>query len=135
MKVAVYFNLHTHLWSIKALEGKNKGRVVAHARRLTLSDVSFRVSEAGRQKVLREQVKNVHAYVVGYLNLIEGATWRYPETFIQNGEWPEIDDSERCYITYNPYRDTGFIDRETRSPVDHFPWVIMDEDRFVYSQK
>ena len=49
MRVFVYFNLHRHCWSIKALEGPQRGRVVAHAQRVNLSGCHFKVSEAGRQ--------------------------------------------------------------------------------------
>lgn len=68
MKVFVYFNLHKLVWSIKALEGKNKGRVIAHRSNVELNDCTFRVSESGRQRVLREKRKNVHAGIVGYWN-------------------------------------------------------------------
>ena len=69
MKVFVYFNLHRRCFSIKALEGPDKGRVVAHSYDLFLKNVVFKVSEAGRQRVLREKRKNVHAGVVGHWNL------------------------------------------------------------------
>lgn len=135
MRVAVYYNLHTHLWSIRALRGLNTGRVIAHAKRLVLSDVSFRVSENGRQKVIREKVKNVHAFVVGHLESVEGVVWRYSEVFVSNDKWPAVEESDRCEITYNPYRDTGFIDRDSRELVAGFPWVVMDEKRLVYAKR
>ena len=67
MKVAVYWNLHTHMFSIRALEGPSKGRVIAHASALSLADVTTKVSKAGRERVLRERKKNVHAFVIGRL--------------------------------------------------------------------
>lgn len=67
MKVFVYFNLHKKLFSIKALEGSNKGRVIAHSSSVSLKDASCKVSEAGRQRVIKEKRKNVHAGVVGTL--------------------------------------------------------------------
>ncbi len=69
MKVFVYYNLHKHCWSLKALEGKDKGRVVAHADDVMVYLAKCKVSEAGRQRVLNEQRKNVHAGVVGWVNL------------------------------------------------------------------
>ncbi|CAB4165115.1 hypothetical protein UFOVP823_10 [uncultured Caudovirales phage] len=30
MRVFVYWNLHRKLWSVRAAEGPNKGRVIAH---------------------------------------------------------------------------------------------------------
>lgn len=67
MKVFVYYNLHKHVWSVKALEGPDKGRVVARSEFVHLKNVKPKVSEAGRQRVIREQRKNVHAGMVGEL--------------------------------------------------------------------
>ena len=60
MKVAVYFNLHKHLFSIQALEGPYSGRVLLHVSKVYLSDVVFKVYESGRQRVLDQRRKNVH---------------------------------------------------------------------------
>jgi hypothetical protein len=68
MKVFVYRNLRKNCFSIKALEGPNKGRVVAHRSFVDLTAVTFKVSEAGRQRVLRTGQKNVHAGLVGQWN-------------------------------------------------------------------
>ena len=65
MKVFVYFNLHKKCFSIKALEGAMKGRVVAHRDNVLLFHATFKVSQAGRERVLREKRKNVHAGVCG----------------------------------------------------------------------
>ena len=91
MRVFVYYNLHKKLFSIKALEGPNKGRVIAHRKELSLDYVEFRVSEAGRQRVLREKRKNVHAGVHGY--------WYDTEFAVDN----EIE------VTYNPYKYKTFV--------------------------
>ena len=104
MKVFVYFNLHKKMFSIKALEGVNKGRVIGHADAVVLDDVTFKVSEAGRQRVLRERKKNVHAGVVGQLNaqgirLISAAV------------------SLATNVTYNPYKYQSFVDAVTLEPV------------------
>lgn len=65
MRVFVYRNLHRKCYSVKALEGVFKGRVIAHTDSIVLSNVTFKVSKAGRERVLREKRKNVHAGVVG----------------------------------------------------------------------
>ena len=64
MKVYVYFNLHKRCFSVKALEGQAKGLVIAYANDVVLFDPVFKVSKAGRDRVLRERKKNVHAGVV-----------------------------------------------------------------------
>lgn len=93
MKVFVYYNLHKKKLSVKALEGERKGRVIAHMEVINLKDVAFKVSQAGRQRVLREKRKNVHAGVVG--------------TFAQFDEMPFVDRRVR----YNPYLNETFVDR------------------------
>jgi len=98
--VFVYFNLHKKLFSVKALHGLNKGRVIAHMDNIFLSDVSFKVSEAGRQRVLREKRKNVHAGVVG--------NWECE--FLENMEGG-VD------ITYNPYKFDSFVRADNHEPV------------------
>lgn len=42
-------------------------KVVAHVETAYLENVKFKVSEAGRQRVLKNKRKNVHAYIYGDL--------------------------------------------------------------------
>lgn len=93
--VEVYFNLHKKMYSIR---DKKTGLVVAHADSVSLYDAKFKVSEAGRQRVIREQRKNVHAYVEGQF---VGAAVNLPN--------PE--QAQQSY--YNPYKTDSFIDRHT----------------------
>lgn len=71
-KVWVYRNLSRRtgrpLYSIM-----RSGRVVLRRHRVLLQDVRFVVRPAGRQRVLREQRKHVHAFAVGYLCGPKGA--------------------------------------------------------------
>lgn len=67
LRVFAYRNLHKGCWSLKAMSGPDKGRVVAHCQDVALAACELRVSEAGRRRVLREGRKNVHAGVVGYV--------------------------------------------------------------------
>jgi hypothetical protein len=114
MRVMCYFNLHKRCFSLKALEGPNKGRVVAHADHVLLTDVVFKVSEAGRQRVIREKRKNVHAGVVG-----EWLSQHNPHiTFVTN----------LTPITYNPYKHSTFVKRGSETPVRWADTVIMSVD-------
>lgn len=88
-KVRVYFNLHKHLFSIQE-KGQKGWRVVRHAEDITLYNVTFKVSEAGRQRVLKERKKNVHGYVEGYPSDYEGTL--------------------PTQIRYNPYKYDSFVD-------------------------
>jgi len=94
MKVFVYYNLRRKKTSVKALEGERKGKVILHMEIINLKDVSFKVSQAGRQRVLREKRKNVHAGVVG--------------TFAKFDEMPKVPRRVR----YNPYLNETFVDME-----------------------
>jgi hypothetical protein len=107
MRVYVYFNLHRKCFSIKALEGKNKGRVVAHRDDVLLFDGTFKVSEAGRQRVLRERKKNVHAGVVG----------QWDET---GTDLITIDrvTTIGTAITYNPYKYNTFVHLYGEHPIE-----------------
>lgn len=55
----IYWNFHKKVYSVKY-----RGRVIAHATRFLAKRAEFKVSEAGRQKVLAEKCKNVHAGIV-----------------------------------------------------------------------
>lgn len=97
MKVFVYFNLHKKLWSVRAMEGEQRGRVIAHCDEIWLANAQTKVSEAGRQRVLRERRKNVHAGIVG--------------------EWCEAHENfVGRSITYDPYRFSSFVFRDTETP-------------------
>ena len=94
MIVDVYFNLHRKLYSIRACEGPNKGRVIAHRHTVTLIDPTFKVSQAGRARVLKERKKNVHATVRG--------GWYDPDDKLGFNPY------EGREITYNPYQMCSF---------------------------
>ena len=57
--VRVYRNLHKKCYSIQ-----QDGLVKAHATELYLFDSVFQVNKKGRERVLVEKKKNVHAFVV-----------------------------------------------------------------------
>lgn len=66
MQVKVFRNLTKGCYSIQA-RGPKGFRTVAHADTVELADVTFKVSEAGRQRVLSTGKKQVHAFVCGTL--------------------------------------------------------------------
>ena len=99
MKVKVYFNLHKKLFSVVALEGDRKGRVIRHVNKIDLSNCAFRVQRAGRERVLRESRKNVHAYISGYTDSFKDS----------------VNLEER--ITCNPYKYSTFVAKPSEAPV------------------
>lgn len=104
-KVKVYRNLTKECWSIIPLEGEYKGKVIGHTSHVYLANVLPKVSEKGRLKVISEKKKYVHAYLVGEILLNE-----YFE--------PPID--QMVTVTYNPYKDKGFVLKSDRSKMVAF---------------
>lgn len=72
---------------------RHRGKVVARHTMALARNVKFQVSEVGRQQVLREKRKNVHAYVVA------DDVVPYTEA---------IGTSQLQRITYNPYTGPHF---------------------------
>ena len=56
--VKVYKNLHKDCWSIQ-----QNGLVKAHSDEINLFDCKFLVNEKDRQRVIKTNRKNVHAFV------------------------------------------------------------------------
>lgn len=93
-RVYVYRNLHQDCWSVRS---KKTGRVLAHCINLSVKDATFKVSEAGRQRVLREKRKNVHAGVEGVVCEDHGPVGRP--------------------VTYNPYKAPTFVWKRDGAPI------------------
>ena len=113
MKVRVYFNLHKKLYSVQEkVDGRWK--VVEHTNNINLVNATFKVSEAGRQRILRENKKNVHAYIVGE-------------------RWPFIPKSF-CYrdeVSYNPYKAAHFIVKDLELPLDKAKYVQITDGKVI----
>jgi hypothetical protein len=96
MKHAVYFNLHKKCLSLR---DESTRKVVGHCNQVWLGAAEFKVSEAGRQRVLREKRKNVHAVVKGHVLAFNSTS---------------IPLKDHTFIYYNPYTTTGFVDSTGR---------------------
>lgn len=83
-----------------------KGRVIAHRDQALLFDAKFKVSEAGRQRVLKEKRKNVHAGVVG--------DWIDSSSDYVTIDAVAINGSA---ITYNPYKYSTFVHLYGEHPI------------------
>jgi hypothetical protein len=89
----IYFNLHKMCLSVRS-----KGLVIKHADQITLSNVTFKVREGGRQRVIKEKKKNVHAFVKG-MEIDKAAS----------------DKGRR--VSYNPYKAGHFYYVDSGEPV------------------
>lgn len=103
-KYRVYRNLHNGKFSIK----NEAGLVVGHADSVRLFNVSPVVSEAGRNRVLKEKRKNVHAYMRGCIVDCQGFTPYKGRNFKGfTPLWFITDLNNR--VSYNPYVAGHFV--------------------------
>ena len=89
-RVRVYRNLNKKCLSVQSwVEGKG-WRVTDHVQHIFLDNASFKVSEAGRKRVLDQKRKNVHAFIIG-----------------DRVEQPKKTPTEK--VRYNPYVSHNFF--------------------------
>ena len=117
--VDVYRNLHKNTWSIRS---RTTGRVIAHADNVVVKNVKFVVQPAGRQRVLDEERKNVHAFVRGRISPIT-----------TDGVIPMLTRvAYTVQVKYNPYilepdqRAGHFYEVDTEETVGEAPIVVLD---------
>ncbi len=94
----------------------NTKKVIGHSESLALDNARFMVNEKGRQRVLKEKVKNVHAFVVGHL-----------------ADMPEDTSNLGDQVTYNPYKYSSFVVRDGERPVQNAGRVHFHDGQ-VYAQ-
>lgn len=112
-KVMVYRNLHNQKFSVL-----QDGLVVGHTTSIVLAGCTFVIQESGRQRVIRDKKKNVHAYVKGMVCA--------PGFHVDVAKFPN-----RERVRYNPYEMNGFQNLEGRI-VDGAPYVELDENGHIY---
>ena len=127
-RVRVYYNLQKDCLSVIDTE---TGRLYCHAHRVEIHNAKFRVQLAGRNRVVKEKRKNVHAYVVGNLHnvgdvqpyrFIKSRNILYKKRICDCGDKPH-DYCEKCipesgkkfrHAYYNPYKHDTFVDDMTK---------------------
>lgn len=112
--VQVYKNLHKGCWSVR-----QSGKVVAHLDYICLENCNFHVGKSGRDRVRKDGVKNVHAYVTGFVPCDGEATF-VKEDFLEDRGWRWQE------VTYCPYQYDSFVSLETGEPVHVSPMVDLD---------
>lgn len=105
MKVRIYFNLHRGGWSIQCAKTRRVLNVGTKVVTCALVNARFVVSESGRQRVLKEKRKNVHAVVEGDLS-----DFKLVGYGLHNVE-------ESVKVTYNPYHGSTFYRKDDLTPV------------------
>lgn len=90
---------------------KQGSYVVGHCNYIVLEDCQFIVNESGQQRARREQVRNVHAVIRGYVC----------ETRLPNN-------LEFKTFKYNPYKTDKFMVCETNEYINTAWLVMINED-------
>jgi len=92
-----------------SVQTKVKGvwKVIGHTDNIALINATFKVSEAGRQRTITRRRKTVHAFVEGVVAL------------------PNFETNTVSKITYNPYKNSSFINTETFEPIEQAKMVIV----------
>lgn len=105
--VEVYRNLHKKCWSVR-----QRGKVKLHTDYICLKNAEFKVSQKGRERVLKEQRKNVHAFIKGFI--VDAAEInKMPDDSV---EWTDV--------SYNPYKYNSFV-TATEKPIKFARYVDM----------
>ena len=112
-KTYVYWNLHKLTFSIMQNQ-----KVVGHSNQLYLNNVEFRVRERGRQKVLKDRVKNVHAFVIGEIFSCPEIDGTGTGGYTMNNPFDEEKlDMWTHRVSYNPYKGSHFVARGLQDTV------------------
>ncbi|MEO0986805.1 MAG: hypothetical protein AAFY20_14815 [Cyanobacteria bacterium J06639_14] len=114
-KARIYRNLNNGRMSIQVKTGKS-WKVVGHVLEAVLQDVQFRVSEAGRQRVIRDQCKNVHAWGQG---LLLGPA--------EPSIYAPVD------LAYNPYVNDSFVQRDSDNIITSCKFLVVRDNRVFVS--
>lgn len=111
MKVSVYWNLHKNTFSIQSREsGRSYGRVINHSDSVVIKLPRFVVRQAGQEKVIKEQKKNVHAFVSGLLSS------SIDSTLIRKAQ-----------VVYNPYKYKSFVIADSKEPVYNGLFALLEK--------
>lgn len=94
-------------------------KVIGYTDRIVLRNVCFLVSQAGRERVLKERVKHIHAYVLGL----------FEQDLQQLSRENEGCDDEAYY---NPYNTVCFINKSTKEQLTYAELVICEQHRVYY---
>lgn len=107
---------HLHLPRLRAgvedvISVKRPGSKIEYVSWIHLADVEFTVWEHGRQRCIRDNVRNVHAWVVGTIE---------PRLFID--VWPP---EELQKAIYDPWKGNSFVNAETLKPVKKAGFALL----------
>lgn len=95
--MAAKYYIYRNLNRGKVFSIKHRGKVIDRREMIEAFGVEFRVSRTGRERVLREGKRNVHAFAVAEAY----------GSAIQGGDQP-VDTSTMVPVWYNPFKTEQF---------------------------
>ena len=114
-QVKVYRNISRKCWSVLGKDNK----LMLHAEALVLKDCNFVVQEGGRQRVVREGRKNVHAFARGHIAPMA---------------WHQEFRPRLKRVLYNPYKAPTFLwEHSPQKSVSESECVLLNNDGRMYA--
>jgi hypothetical protein len=111
LQTRIYRNLRTGTMSLQQKFG-NSWLVIGHVTNVVIKHPKFYVSEPGRQRVIKERQKNVHAYSTGIL---------------VNVALEKLPDLQEIY--YCPYAQSYFSWKQTGEPITHADLLVVIDNQ------
>ena len=111
--IRVYYNFRKKTFSVQE-KVNGSWKVVEHTNEIFIRNATFKVSEAGRQRVLKDKRKNVHAFILGE---------RFPfipKSFVYRDE-----------VSYNPYTGPNFMVVSENKPLDYAKYVTIINGKVI----
>lgn len=122
LRVDAYRNLHKPGVTY-SLRGVSSGLVRGYATAVLLADAEFKVSQAGRLRVIAQRRKNVHAFVRGTPKVVSLA-----EVDSAMSDLEEQLGGTFTKVTYNPYRFTSFVRVLDSSAIHRATVAVLKDD-------
>ena len=127
----IYFNLHKKVFSILGWDADKKGwRLQFHSSNVVAEGIKFKVHETGRQRVIKEKRKNVHAFILADI------VRPYPTYRDMYERWiaEDIDKLVQYqFATYNPYKYDSFVNKDTEEKLTSCNKVILSDKTIYYT--
>jgi hypothetical protein len=117
MRVDIYRNLHKKGITYSVRDSVSK-RVLFYTSNITLKDVSFLVNPKGRERVLKEKRKNVHAFIRGTVDtsggtpsgkLITYNPYKSDKFYLKNNENKKLQSADKVFIHNGKIKGIGII--------------------------
>lgn len=126
---------HLHLPRLKAedpncISLKFPGERIRYIGWAGMNDVQFRVQESGRLRCVRENVRNVHAWVVGRV-VTCGPADDNPVFSLAGDEFHALGWHQALY---DPYKGGAFVNARTFEPIHTARLAILSDKNVFYKE-